>query len=76
MDRDPQIEAHITSVAARTEGETDGLVSAAVRECWPGGAADRTEPWALEWVRRWGPSRSVARVLQCSCAQGRCAVCN
>ena len=76
MDRDPHIEAHITSVAARTEGETDGLVSATVRECWPGGSADRSEPWALEWVRRWGPSRSVARVLKCSCAQGRCALCN
>ena len=76
MDRDPHIEAHITRVAARTEGETQGIVSAAVRHCWPGGSADSSEPWGREWVRRWGPARSVAPLLACSCAKGRCALCN
>ena len=37
---------------------------------------DRTHPVALEWVRRWGPSRLFEVPLECSCAQGRCAVCN
>jgi len=38
--------------------------------------ADRTDPVALEWVRRWGPSRLLETPLECSCAEGRCAVCN
>jgi hypothetical protein len=38
--------------------------------------ADRTDPIALEWVRRWGPSRLLETPLECSCAEGRCAVCN
>jgi hypothetical protein len=38
--------------------------------------ADRTDKVALEWVRRWGPSRLLDVPLECSCAEGRCAVCN
>ena len=38
--------------------------------------ADRTDPVALEWVRRWGPSRLLETPLECSCAEGHCAVCN
>jgi hypothetical protein len=38
--------------------------------------ADRTDPVALEWVRRWGPSRLLETPLECSCAEGRCLVCN
>ena len=43
---------------------------------WPGGLADRSEPAALEWVRRWGPSRLTADMPDCSCTHGRCAICN
>jgi hypothetical protein len=76
MDRDPHIAAHIARVAERTPAESDGLTAAAVRRSWPGGAADRSEPWGREWVRRWGPSHSLASLVACSCAAGRCGVCN
>jgi hypothetical protein len=70
------IAAHIEAVTARADGETRGLISALVRSCWPGGSSDRTEPGALEWVRRWGPTQLTPGSLGCSCAAGRCAVCN
>jgi hypothetical protein len=76
MDENQHIEAHITRVAARTASETDGLIAAALRRSWPGGSADRSEPWAKDWVRRWGPVRSVAQLTACSCPRGRCAACN
>lgn len=76
MDRDSRIAAHIMRIGERTSSETDNLVSAALRRSWPGGSADSSEPWAREWVRRWGPKRTVIPVLVCSCAQGRCGVCN
>lgn len=37
---------------------------------------DRTEPVAREWVRRWGPSPFATVLSDCSCAVGRCALCN
>lgn len=43
--------------------------------CWPGGG-DRTEPVALNWLRRWRPARSATPLPQCSCRAGHCAVCN
>src|SRR5204863_3181422 len=49
--------ALIASLAKRSEFETQRLVSLLRHRSWPGGVADRTEPAALEWVRRWGPSR-------------------
>jgi hypothetical protein len=43
---------------------------------WPGGLADRTEPAALPWVRRWRPGRACVSVPACACAAGRCPICN
>jgi hypothetical protein len=74
--REPSVGAIVAAVAARTEAETDRLASMLRTWCWPGGASDRHEPTALEWVRRWGPSRLTAQPLDCSCTRGRCAVCN
>jgi hypothetical protein len=37
---------------------------------------DHTQPAAREWVRRWGPARLGATLPGCSCAAGRCTVCN
>jgi len=76
MQDDPDIAAHIEAISARAPGEARRIVSRMVGRSWPGGPADRTEPGALEWVRRWGPSRRRGLPLQCSCAHGRCAVCN
>jgi predicted DNA-binding ribbon-helix-helix protein len=74
--REPTVSAIVTEIAQRTEPETDRLASMLRIRCWPGGAADRREPSALEWVRRWRPARMSAEPLDCSCARGRCAFCN
>lgn len=75
-DRRDHLATAIESIATRTHVETAQLVATLGRTCWPRGLGDRTEPPALEWVRRWGPSRLTAATLDCSCSQGRCAVCN
>ena len=74
--RDNDLTAVIESIATRTHVETAQLIATLGRTCWPRGIADRTEPPALEWVRRWGPARLTAATLDCSCSQGRCSVCN
>jgi hypothetical protein len=66
----------IESLTARNAGESTQLELRIRRHCWPGGPADRTAPAALEWVRRWGPRGVVPPAPNCSCADGRCAVCN
>jgi hypothetical protein len=73
---EPSVPAIVESIERRTADDTLQLSSRLHAYCWPGGLADRTEPSALEWVRRWGPSRLTAEPLTCSCAHGRCAVCN
>jgi hypothetical protein len=73
---DPRIAAHIESLSSRDEPDTDRLVSTLLSHCWPGGSGDRTEPAALEWVRRWGPRRGGGPAPACSCADGHCGVCN
>jgi len=73
--REPSVPAIVASIEGRSARETDRLVSMLERWCWPGGS-DRTERGALEWVKRWGPSRITAQPAECSCVQGRCAVCN
>jgi len=74
--RDPQIEAHIESISSRAATDSERLVATMLRCCWPGGSNDRSEPIALEWVRQWGPTRGVLVPLACSCAAGRCRLCN
>jgi hypothetical protein len=74
--RDTHIEAHIELISARADPDTERLVAAMLGRSWPGGFGDRSEPAALEWVRRWGPGRSMPTILVCSCAIGRCGVCN
>lgn len=58
-----------------THAETSRLAAELHDRCWPGGA-DRTEPAALEWLRRWGPRGAQPLPLACSCSAGRCDVCN
>jgi hypothetical protein len=52
------------------------VIGRIVARCWPGGSADRVEPVAVSWVRRWGPGRQIAILPVCTCAAGRCAACN
>jgi len=73
---DPAIAAHIESVSSRAQPDTVRLLAAMLCFCWPGGIGDRSEPAALEWVRRWGPRRAGPVLPVCSCAVGRCRLCN
>jgi hypothetical protein len=73
---DDHIRKHIEATAARGQRETSRLTSGMMSSCWPGGAADRSEPAALGWVRRWRPVTVGAELPVCSCARGRCFVCN
>jgi hypothetical protein len=69
-----ELEKLVLSAARRgTPGSApvQGLLS----QCWPNGG-DRSEPGAIAWVREWGPVRAALGPLECSCAAGRCAVCN
>jgi hypothetical protein len=70
------IRQQIQSTAARDTRQTRNLIALIAGACWPSGGGDRTDPVALDWLRRWGPARSRAALPVCSCARGHCAVCN
>jgi hypothetical protein len=70
------VEALIAAAAVRTAAETDRLAWSLRNRCWPGGPADRSEPGARTWLRRWRPGRRAPAMEPCSCAQGHCPVCN
>lgn len=74
--REPSIAAFIRAIDGRSARDADRFAAMLERHSWPSGSEDRLEPGALEWVRRWGPGRLTAEPLDCSCAHGRCAVCN
>ncbi len=74
--RDPHIESHIESIATRAELDVERLIAAMVDRSWPGGGRDRRVPAALAWLRRWGPRGLAPLPPACSCAAGRCSVCN
>jgi hypothetical protein len=57
-------------------GGRTGLADALHDWCWPGGASDRTEPVARGWVQRWGPNLLGEVAFDCTCAEGRCTLCN
>lgn len=71
-DEDPPKRIHAIVADADFARGTETLATT----CWPGGTADRTEPIALEWVRRWRPARAAVALPECTCASGRCAICN
>jgi hypothetical protein len=68
---------HLIGIAERetTDGRA-GLADSLHRWCWPGGAADRTEPVGRGWVRRWGPNLLGEVAFDCTCARGHCSLCN
>jgi hypothetical protein len=71
--RDRLIATHIQSIRAQPDDQR--LAWAMARRCWPGGG-DRTEPGAMPWLRLWGPRGLGVLPPACSCADGRCLVCN
>jgi hypothetical protein len=66
MSMDEPIRNHIEAIAAARD--VPRLLVAV--------SGDRTHPVAREWVRRWRPARAAVAVAVCSCATGRCALCN
>jgi hypothetical protein len=66
----------IEALTARGAGESMQLVVRMGRHCWPGGPADRTTQVARDWVKRWGPRAVLTPAPDCSCASGRCVLCN
>jgi len=69
-------EAHIAAMGRRTSDDHDRLADILCVRCWPGGGEDRSEPAARAWVRQWGGACCHTVALRCTCAQGRCAICN
>ena len=67
--------AHIDAISRQGVDDAERIAATMLRHCWPGGA-DRTEPGAREWVRRWRPSRGAVVAHACTCSQGACPVCN
>ena len=74
--QDAFVVAIVESVRTRSSIQTAALEASLERRCWPGGTADRSDPGALPWVRRWGPTRMAPAPPDCGCAEGRCHVCN
>jgi hypothetical protein len=67
----------VETIDRRTSAQTDWVARSLLRGAWPGGHADRRDPAAAEWVRRWGPAVTGGPYIDdCSCSGGRCAVCN
>jgi hypothetical protein len=75
MDHD-ELSHHLEAASAREGPHAGRLTARILGACWPGGPSDRLERAALAWVRRWRPERFGASVPACSCATGRCLVCN
>lgn len=66
----------VEAIDGRSGDQSHRLIDMLSGVCWPSGPGDRLEHGALEWVRRWAPKRMEAASQRCSCAAGRCRVCN
>ncbi len=67
------VAAHVIYVGMRTPAESDQLAGMLLRSSW---FDDRYDPIAVEWLRRWKLEAMPRARLDCSCVEGRCAVCN
>lgn len=76
MDGDFSLARHLDAIAARTRADGQRLADDLLGATWPGGHHDRSERGALDWVRRWRPRTVAIETAACSCAAGRCVVCN
>jgi hypothetical protein len=63
-------------LAARENRRSPTAVNRLTNTCWPGGAGDRMEPVAVDWVRRWRPASIAIPLPVCTCVTGRCRICN
>jgi hypothetical protein len=76
MDRDFPLAAHVESISARSHDEASRIARVLVGRSWPGGAGDRTDRAALDWVRQWRPLAGGTANVACGCETGCCTVCN
>ena len=70
------ITALIETIASWTAADKDRLAAMLGSHCYPGGPVDRQEPGGLELLRRWRSAGATPAPLACSCARGRCHICN
>jgi hypothetical protein len=70
------VTALIETIATWTDADKDRLASMLGTHCWPGGVPDRQEPARMEPLRHWRPGGPSPAMPACSCARGRCAICN
>ena len=70
------VASHVVALSDRTSTETALLMATMVRSSWPGGIGDRIERPGLEWLRRWQAKGGGVIAPDCTCAEGRCRVCN
>jgi hypothetical protein len=75
-DRTGGIPGIIEAIASRTEADSRRMASRLIGRSWPGDVADRRHAGAMEWLRRWGPGGPPPPADACTCAAGRCPVCN
>ena len=69
------VRTHIRAAGA-PQVDRERLAAELLERCWPGGTADRSESVARGWLRMWGPVKVIASLPGCTCASGRCAICN
>jgi len=71
---DPHLVARvIEAIGERTDAQGAALATALAARWSP---PDRHDPAAREWLRRWSPRPAHFPPPPCSCAAGRCLVCN
>ena len=63
----------ITVLQERTQAQGD-LLAATLAARWS--TSDRHEPASQEWLRHWKPKPATFIAPPCTCAAGRCLVCN
>lgn len=70
------LRSHIESIAREPAELRGALAVQVLGRAWPAGHHDRSEPVAVDWLRRWHPRGPAPLPPACTCAAGGCALCN
>ena len=73
-DPDRHLVEHLVTMLQERTPAQGALLAATLAARWS--ASDRLEPEAHEWLRRWTPKPAHFVTPECTCATGRCVVCN
>jgi hypothetical protein len=71
-----ELRYHIDSAAPGAGSDSSRLEALILGAFRPGSPEDRSERVAVEWLGQWHPERFAAQLPTCSCATGRCVLCN